>query len=207
MKKSSKWIIAAVVFVVLLIAAAVLYNTLSDEYRPDPLATDSAPTEQQTDAEQGMTGDNAASDTTEDAALTKAPDFVMLNQNGETVRLSDYFGKPIVLNFWATWCYYCKEEMPDFNEAYGEHDDIQFMMVNVTDGYQETLETAKNYIEEQSFSFPVFFDTETEAASLYGLTGLPKTYFIDKNGNLIAHGNGMLTRDALERGIAMITEE
>ena len=207
MKKSLKWILAAVVFLVFIVAAVLLYNNLSNEYRPDPLATDAPPAEQQSEETEKATDSAGDREENHNQQLTQAPDFAMLDQNGNTVRLSDYFGKPIVLNFWATWCYYCKEEMPDFNDAYGEYKDVQFMMVNVTDGYQETLETARGYVAEQGFSFPVFYDTQTEAASLYGLTGLPKTYFIDKNGNLIAHGNGMLTRDALERGIEMITEK
>ena len=62
----------------------------------------------------------------------------------------------MVLNFWATWCYYCKEEMPDFDEASKLYPDVQFLMVNATDGVRETVDAAKKYVEENGFDFEVF---------------------------------------------------
>ena len=80
---------------------------------------------------------------TDDPSKTKALDFTMLNSEGEEVSLYDYVGKPIVLNFWASWCPPCKAEMPDFEAAYQKYgDDVVFLMVNLTDGRRETVDTA-----------------------------------------------------------------
>lgn len=136
-----------------------------------------------------------------------APDFTVTNYDGEEVKLSDYFGKPVVLNFWASWCPPCKAEMPDFEEAYKNHTEVQFLMVNMTDGSRETVETAKEHVESQGYSFTVLFDTEYSAAYAYYVNSLPATYFIDAEGNLIAYATGMLDAETLERGIAMIVEQ
>ena len=79
-----------------------------------------------------------------------APDFTVYDLDGNPVSLSDYFGKPIVLNFWASWCGPCKMELPDFQETYDElGGDVQFLIVNLTDGSRETVETASAYLKEQ----------------------------------------------------------
>lgn len=145
--------------------------------------------------------------TANDDDLYAAPDFTVLDSNGNQVKLSDFKGKPIVLNFWATWCHYCKLEMPDFNKAYHKYPDVQFLMVNATDGVYETLSSAQKYIEDEGYDFDVFFDTEEEALYAYQITSFPTTFFIDKNGKLIARGSGMLDLATLEQGIQMITED
>ena len=142
----------------------------------------------------------------DDGVSIDAPDFTVLNENGEEVKLSDYFGKPIVLNFWATWCYYCKEEMPDFNKAYKENPDVQFLMINATDGVRETVDIAKAYLDEQGFEFPILYDTKQEAVYSYYVTGYPATYFIDADGKLVTYANGMLSYENLIKGIGFITE-
>lgn len=171
----------AVLLVAVLAVAAVLYQKFSAEYA----------------------GENLGS--TEEAQLA-APDFTVLDSEGNEVQLSDYVGKPIVLNFWATWCYYCKEEMPDFDRAYEKYPDVQFLMVNATDGIQETMASAKEYVEQEGFQFDVFFDTNFDAVNAYQVSGFPATFFIDGNGNLVTYGRGMLDFETLEKGIQMITE-
>ncbi len=135
-----------------------------------------------------------------------APDFTVLDQNGNEVNLSSFKGKPIILNFWATWCFYCKEEMPDFERASREYPEVQFLMVNVTDGERETVETAKTYVENNKFTFDVFFDTRLEAVNAYYVTAFPTTYFINADGNIVTRGNGMLDYNTLLKGIKLITE-
>ena len=96
--------------------------------------------------------------------------------------------------------------MPDFDEAYAElGDEIQFLMVNVTSG-RETLESASAFIEEQGYSFPVFYDTDSDAAMTYGVYSLPTTLFIDAEGYGIAQATGAIDAETLQNGIDMISE-
>lgn len=189
MKKYGKLIIIAIVSVALFIGAYFLYGVLKENYAPD-LFSDKSPDTQ--------------TDDSETAAEQTAPDFTVLDENGNKVKLSDYFGKPVILNFWASWCYYCKEEMPDFNEAYHSNTDIQFLMVNVTDGKQETISSAKKFIEDSGYDFPVFYDTELNAATAYGASGLPMTVFIGKDGKLVTYARGMLSAENLSKGIDLL---
>ncbi len=190
MKNILKWIIIAVALVGIIVGASFLYKNLSKVYNTDNLASN-APTESK--------DENAQED-------YSAPDFTVVDYGGNKVRLSDFKGKPVVLNFWATWCYYCKEEMPDFNKAYKKYPDVQFLMVNATDGVRETVATAKKYVEKEKFDFDVFFDTELQAVNNYYVTGFPATFFIDKDGNLVTYANGMINYEQLENGIKLITQ-
>lgn len=190
MNKKLGWFLGLLALVLLIGGASVLYNRMSAEAAPPPVAA--APTE---------------TETTEEEAVepVAAPDFTALDSEGNSVQLSDYLGTPVILNFWASWCSPCKSEMPDFDAAYQQYgDEIQFMMVNMTDGGQETLESAKDFIAESGYSFPVFFDTEYSAAMAYGVSSIPATYFVNAEGNLVAYGIGPLDLEALETGIGML---
>ena len=95
-------------------------------------------------------------------------------------------------------------EMPDFHEKYLElGDEINFLMVNMTTG-RETLESAKNFIAEKEYTFPVFYDTRSDAAATYGAYSLPTTYFIDAEGYAVAQATGAIDGETLQRGIDMI---
>ena len=165
----------------------------------------SASTSESTTVTESTTTETTTNKEEEEYDPYRAPDFTVLDANGNKVQLSDFRGKPVVLNFWATWCYYCKTEMPDFNQAYHKYPDIQFLMVNATDGVYETVTSAKNYVAQEGFDFDVFFDTTEEAVNDYNVTGFPTTYFIDANGRLVARAVGMIDLETLEVGIGMIT--
>ena len=136
-----------------------------------------------------------------------APDFLVYNGEEGEVQLSDFFGKPIVLNFWASWCGPCKMEMPDFEAKYLElGDKVQFLMVNMTAG-SETQESAQEFIDAEGFTFPVFFDLDSDAAYTYGASSLPTTYFIDADGYVVAQAVGAIDADTLQQGIDLIREE
>lgn len=142
-----------------------------------------------------------------EAARSYAPDFTMVDGEGNEVKLSDFLGKPVVLNFWASWCGPCKSEMPDFEDAFQEYgDEINFVMVNLTDGTGETLETAKAFLEEAGYSFPVYFDTQSLGAAAYGVSSIPRTYFIDADGVAVAYAAQMIDAETLAQGISMILE-
>ncbi len=135
------------------------------------------------------------------------PDFTVVDMSGNEVQLSSYLGKPIVLNFWASWCGPCKSEMPEFQEVYAQYGgQIQFLMVNLTDGYSETKQTATDYIVSQGYTFPLYFDVYSSAAIAYGVTAIPTTYFIDAYGNGVARASGAINKDTLLQGIGMIME-
>ena len=209
MKKNGKAIALLTALIVLIGAAAILYEKLSPAVSPPALL----PTESDTvtvPAESDVPSPDAAPSET-DAGTTAAPetqaapDFTVYDGDGNPVKLSDFVGKPVVLNFWASWCPPCKGEMPDFDGAYRElGENVAFVMVNMTDGRQETLETAKDFLAGQDFAFPVYFDTDQDAAVTYGVTSLPTTYFIDADGNLAAYAMGAIDRETLDLGISYI---
>ncbi|MBQ9837811.1 MAG: TlpA family protein disulfide reductase, partial [Oscillospiraceae bacterium] len=133
------------------------------------------------------------------------PDFTFYHLDGSAANLSDYFGKPMVLNFWSSNCGPCRSEMPDFQRAYEELGDaVNFVMVNVTDGYWDTVDSASSYVAEEGFTFPVFYDTDNHAAYTYGITGLPTTFFLSAEGNLVAGRSGAMNYDILMGGIDLI---
>ena len=137
-----------------------------------------------------------------------APDFTVYDKAGNAVKLSDMKGMPVVLNFWASWCPPCKSEMPDFNEIAKEYEGkVTFMMVNLTDGQSETQESAQSFIDSMGYTFPVYFDLNSDAAYVYGIQSIPTTFFIDADGNLIAYASGAIDGDTLKRGISMIYSE
>ena len=130
---------------------------------------------------------------------SKAADFTVYDALGNPKTLSDYKGKPVVLNFWASWCGYCKQEMPQFQDAYKKYgDDVQFLMVDLTDGSHETQRRASSYISGAGYTFPVFFDLKLNAAETYNVHGLPRTYLIDSEGYIVEQVSGALSEGYLE---------
>lgn len=186
MKQKIKWIVLALLLVCTVVAAPILYKVFL--LPAGGLGAISAGEE--TRAETGQ--------------RLLAPDFTVLDEEGNPVRLSDFRGRPVVLNFWATWCYYCLMEMPDFEAARRENPDVVFLMVNATDGVRETRESALHYVREAGYGFDVLFDTESSALRAYEVAGFPTTFFIDEEGVLVARGSGMLDRETLQKGIDMI---
>lgn len=133
-----------------------------------------------------------------------APDFTVLDTDGNQVKLSDFFGQPIVLNFWATWCPPCKAELPDFEKACAEYEGVVFLMVNLTDGNRDTVDVVNEFISQNGYTFPVYYDTAFSAANAYEVSSIPVTYFIDVNGNVAASHPGMISSQALADGIEKI---
>ena len=134
--------------------------------------------------------------------INYAPDFAVLDKDGQTVKLSDFRGKPVVINFWATWCPPCKQELPDFNEAAKAYEsDVVFLMVNLTDGQRDTVDSVKAFIADNDYTFPVYFDTSYSAANAYMISSIPSTYFINAKGEMVSYKVGMMTADELESGI------
>ena len=210
MKNKVILIVLIGVFVLLIGGAAVLYSRLGDQLQPDRLEVQNPPatTAPATTAPTGPLQTDPAV-TTEPAQTTRpvitAPDFTVYDAEGNEVHLSDYFGKPIVLNFWASWCGPCQMEMPDFQEKYLElGEEVAFLMINMTDGGRETVQTASEFIASQGYTFPVFYDPMGMAAGVYGAYSLPTSYFINAQGHVIARAVGAIDGETLQRGIDMI---
>ena len=203
MQKKTSFLVLVLVLVVLIGGAYVLYGRLSAGAGADNLSVQTPPPAQ-TPGETGAPQDSAAPEETEPPKV-EAPDFTVVDADGTEVKLSDYVGKPIVLNFWASWCSPCKSEMPEFNAAWEELDgEVQFLMVNMTDGARETVESAREYVEGEGFTFPVLFDTKSEAAIAYSAYSLPTTYFIDAEGYVTARAVGAIDGETLQKGLDLI---
>ena len=209
MKKKLSWIIIAVLLVGLIGGASVLYNKYSTEVENERLMIEDstqAEIEENNIAEETVNG-TAGEPKEESAEEVLAPDFTVYDQDGNAVNLSDYIGKPTIVNFWASWCGPCQMEMPDFDEKYKElGEKVYFLMVNMTDGSQETIETAKAFVEKSGYSFPVYYDTDMDAAMTYGVSSIPSTFFIDEKGHAVAWAQGMIDAATLQKGIDMLME-
>jgi peroxiredoxin len=125
-----------------------------------------------------------------------APDFALLDvRDGQTVRrLSDFRGKTVVLNWYASWCAPCRIEMPDFERAFQALDgELVVLAVNL----QESHERALSMLHETAVSFPAVLDPNGEVARHYRVRGMPTTYFIDRDGIVRSSGSGLITEQAL----------
>ncbi len=183
MTEKKTLILLAAVLAVLLIVALVAYRYLSDGYEGSTSISESAP------------------------ALQKAPDFAVLSENSEVVQFSDFTGKPIVINFWATWCGPCRSEFPAFQRAYETHgEDVHFMMINLTDGSRDTVQSVKAFAEEYHYTFPIYFDTGYNAANAYGISPIPVSVFINAEGEIVQKHTGAMTEAQLTQYLSMITE-
>ena len=231
MNKQKRLLIFSVLLVILIAGAGMLYNYLGDKVQQNNLVDegmDSEDTDLEDNASNDETSNNdkeeadsdASGDETADNTPTEEPkkeevkplkpakELRVTDIDGNEVHLSDFKGKPVVVNFWATWCSICKNEMMDFQMVYDQYkDDVEFMMVSVTDGYRETVKKASDYIDQKGYTFPVYFDTLRDAYFIYNVSAIPVTYFIDAEGNVVKSLKGGLDRMTIENNIAKILSE
>jgi len=187
-----KIVIIAAATVLLFAGVFFAYDYLSKEYVP-PAENLSSPQTENNASEPEPSEEEPSS---EDVVM--APDFTVYDAEGNAVSLSDFSGKPVVINFWATWCGYCVKEMPAFEKAFAEYgDEVVFMIINVTDGQQETKEDAVEFIEENGFTFPVYYDTDLSATFAYGAYSLPATGFVTESGVFAGGQLGAMSEETL----------
>ncbi len=117
-----------------------------------------------------------------------APDFVLKNAAGENLRLSEYRGDVVMINFWATWCGPCRQEMPLLDELYGRYQRVGFSLlgINIDDDFRRAMAM----VNELGVSFPVLFDENKEVSKLYEVEAMPVTLLLDRQGTVrhVHHG-------------------
>lgn len=130
--------------------------------------------------------------------IQKAPDFTLTSLEGEEISLSDYKGKKVLLNFWATWCQYCRTEMPVFQnltDNYG--DEVVVLAVNIME--REKEEDIKYFINSNQYTFKVLLDHNNKVSEAYNVRGLPSNYLINQDGEIEFQKLGPLTEEEIEK--------
>lgn len=117
-----------------------------------------------------------------------APDFALQSRDGETVSLAGLRGQVVMINFWATWCGPCREEMPHLEALHQRYSALGFTLLGVN--VEEDPENAEAWLEEMPVSFPILFDPENRVSVLYNVLAMPSTVLVDRQGNLrfLHHG-------------------
>lgn len=131
-----------------------------------------------------------------------AYDFYLEDMDGNFVSLSDFRGKKVFLNFWASWCPPCRVEMPHLQEFAEENEDVVVLGVNVTSS-ESSLDNVKGFVDEFGLTFPNLYGTD-DITNLYDVEFLPTSYFIDSNGVVNESVIGTVTKDILEARFALM---
>jgi len=176
------------------------------------LGGDSAPTVQSTPAPTDSPAPTVPAENEEEEEerpLFPAPDFTLTDQYGVEHTLSDYQGKTVFLNFWATWCGPCKNEMPHIQELYEEYEENtgeELIVLGVanprSDEYPRnqdvTQEEVEQFLTDNGYTFPSLMDPTGDVFAAYGVRAFPTTFMIDKDGNLFGYITGQLTREMMD---------
>ena len=191
MKKNVLTLVVSVLILVLLIAGGtIVYNKNKDSAGGSFVKV-----------EKPQDGGDDVAESGESISENSVPDVEIYNADGEKVMLSRFFGKPVVLNFWATWCGPCKSEMPGFNRLYEKYKDkVNFVMLNVS----EDKKTVERFLKDNGYSFPVYYDKTQVASYTYGASSIPLTFVLDKGGELFGYQMGVLSEEALEDAIKTV---
>jgi len=191
MKKKLTYVLWAVLLAVVLGGAYLAYSMLSERYAPEQtIASMEQPAEEPEETE---------------SPVQSAPDFTVYDADGNTVKLSDFFGKPIVINFWATWCGPCKSELPAFDSVAARYaDEVEFLMVNLTDGYQEKQADVKAFLESEGYTFPVYYDLDQSAAMTYMPQSVPMTVLVYADSTAAGYWVGAVQEETLEHYVNLL---
>jgi len=191
MRKSSK-ILTGITIVCVTLVGASIYTMKNYNNAKDKLAAENS-------LQNGTTENNITKEPSvikPNVIKTKASDFKLKDLDGKELSLSDLKGKKVFLNFWATWCPPCIEEMPEIQKLYEETKDSDLVIVAVE--IQEPLNEVKSFIQDNKYSFKVLLDSDQSVATKYNITSIPTSYFIDIDGNIISKSIGPLNIDQMK---------
>jgi len=178
MKKTTNIIIWIIALCALLFAAYTLYSKNKGNVVSPPLQQSTA-----------------ASETSQKDKIM-APDFTLRDMDGKDVTLSDYNGKIVILNFWAVWCKYCIQEMPDLNELNKELEKENEAVILAVD-VQESSNKVSKYLTSNNISLKVLMDEKGTVAQAYGVSGFPTTFVLNKDGSIYTYVSGATDKETL----------
>ncbi len=201
MKYSFNWAVIALLFV----AALVMSSCGGSATTPTPVAKGQlvAPDKLPAGIGRGYAMGRVDAGTGSSAPLVKgqaAPNFDLALDAGQYTDLASFAGRPVVINFWATWCGPCQEEMPQLVKAAADNPDLAVIAVNV----QETRSQVEPFAQKFGMDLPIVLDDVGRVRELYQVKGFPTTYFVDRNGKIAATFAGPLTPKALADRLAEI---
>jgi cytochrome c biogenesis protein CcmG/thiol:disulfide interchange protein DsbE len=133
---------------------------------------------------------------------TVAPDFHLTTLDGKKISLREFAGRPVVLNFWASWCYPCRQEFPLLRTAYAKHRKDGLVMIGVVS--EDIASDARQFVKQEHASWPMAVDGDRVAQGAYGVRGLPQTMFVRRDGTIARRDLSQLTSSTLQTGLDLI---
>lgn len=206
LKNKTSVIIWVVAVIAVMAAAFAYYNNNKDKaFTGKSPVTQGSTASQTAESSTIQTSDKASSqDTSGETSLSQegsgskvmAPDFELKDLDGNSVKLSDYRGKIVILNFWAVWCKYCKLEMPDLNELNSELEKDGKAVILAVDS-QESKSTVKSYLDKNNIKLKVLLDSDGAITQTYGITGFPTTFILNTDGSVYTYIPGATDKATL----------
>ncbi|HET7377291.1 MAG TPA: TlpA disulfide reductase family protein [Anaerolineae bacterium] len=133
-----------------------------------------------------------------------APDFELATLDGRTIKLSDLRGQPVLVNFWATWCGPCKEEVPLITAAYAQHQAAGLRVLAIDTTAFDDVQAVKKFVADYQMTFDILLDTDDAVGTGWNTLGLPSSYFIDTTGKVVSMRIGQMSEQELNDSLKMI---